>query len=139
MRQIKLNPHLRQSEIQENLLSQKDIRFFKQWQIINSVAQNINKTSEEIAQVLGISKHILLRTVRNYNKHGKEFQIKLKWGGRRNETSFLTLEQEEKLMNNLSNKALQGEILTAKDIKRQIEKKLKREVSDDYIWDLFKR
>jgi len=139
MRQIKLNPHLTQAELQSKLLFQKDIRSFKHWQIINAVAQNKGKQSEELAQVLGISKHILLRTVRQYNKYGKEFQTKLKWGGRRNKTSFLTFEQEEKLMNRFSSKALQGEILTAKDIKREVEKKLKKEVSDDYIWDLFKR
>ena len=139
MRQIKLNPHLTQEKLMNKLLIQKDIRSFKQWQIINAVAQNKGKSSEELAQVLGISKHILLRTVRQYNQHGKEFQSKLQWGGRRKETSFLTFEQEEKLMNTFSSKALHGEILTAKDIKKEIEKRLRREVSDDYIWDLFKR
>ena len=139
MRQIKLNLHLTQAELQSKLLSQKDIRSFKHWQIINAVAQNKGKPSEELAQILGISKHILLRTVRQYNKYGEGFQTKLKWGGRRKETSFLTFEQEEKLMNTFSSKALQGRILTAKDIKKEVEKKLKREVSDDYIWDLFKR
>jgi len=36
-------------------------------------------------------------------------------------------------------KALQGEILTAKDVCKEIEKQLNRKVSDDYVWDLFKR
>jgi transposase len=139
MRQIKLAPHLTQLELQNKLFSQKDICLFKQWQIINAVAQNKGKSSEELSQVLGLTKLVLLRTVRQYNKYGEGFQTKLKWGGRRKENSFLTFEQEEEMMNTFSNKALQGQILTAKDIKKEVEDKLKREVSDDYIWDLFKR
>ena len=84
MRQIKLAPHLTQLELQNKLFSQKDIRLFKQWQIINAVAQNKGKSSEELSQVLGLTKLVLLRTVRQYNKYGEGFQTKLKWGGRRN-------------------------------------------------------
>jgi len=53
--------------------------------------------------------------------------------------SFLSLEEEEKLLNTLEKKALNGMVLTYNDIKQEIENKLERKVSDDYIWDLFKR
>ena len=45
----------------------------------------------------------------------------------------------EKIMNDLKTKATEGKILVAKHIKEIIEKKIGKQVSDDYIWDLFKR
>jgi len=49
---------------------------------------------------------------------------------------FLSLEEEEKIMESVRSKALQGKILTAKDIICALEKNLKKKVSDDYVWDL---
>lgn len=139
MLQLKLKPHLTKSEIQRKLNQQTEIRSYKQWQILFAVASNEGKKSEDMAKVLGISKEILQRTVKQYNAHGIDFQQKIRWGGRRNATSFLTIEEEEKLLHDFSAKAASGKILTAKDIKREVEKKLKHTVSDDYIWDLFNR
>ncbi len=136
---LKLKDHLSKKEIQERLLLQTDVRSFKQWQILYAVISNEGKKSEDIAVVLGITKEILQRTVRHYNEHGADFQQKIKWGGRRKETSFLSLEEERMMLDDFAKKASEGKILTAKAIKREIEKKLKKEVSDDYIWDLFNR
>lgn len=139
MLQLKLKDHLTKAEIKKRLASQMNVRSFKQWQILYAVACNEGKKSEDIAVVLGITKEILQRTVKQYNKYGSDFQQKIKWGGRRKETSFLSLEDERKMLNDFSKKASEGKILTAKAIKREIEKQLKQEVSDDYIWDLFNR
>ena len=61
------------------------------------------------------------------------------WGGRRLETSTMSFEEEAKMMNDLKTKANEGKLLVAKQVKKIIEKKLGIEVSEDYIWDLFKR
>ncbi|KAA6318840.1 hypothetical protein EZS27_031199, partial [termite gut metagenome] len=51
----------------------------------------------------------------------------------------MSLEQECKLLNEVETEALSGQILIHKDIKGKIESKVGRQVSDDYVWDLFKR
>jgi transposase len=139
MLQLKLKGHLIKDEIKKRLDSQVSARGYRQWQILYAVISNPGKKSEDMAQVLGISKEILQRTVKQYNKNGADFQEKIRWGGRRKETSYLTLEEEQQMLNEFSKKALAGKILTAKDIKREVEKKLNTKVSDDYIWDLFNR
>lgn len=139
MLQIKLQGHLRQDEIKKRMDSQVEIRGFKQWQMIYSVAMNPGKKSEIIAQGLCISKEILQRTIKQYNRLGADFQKKVQWGGRRQANSFLSIEEEKKMLEEFGNRASQGKILTAKDIKKEVEKKVKRKVSDDYIWDLFNR
>lgn len=42
-------------------------------------------------------------------------------------------------MKGLEQKALEGQILSYLDIKNLVEKEVERAVSDDFIWDLFKR
>jgi transposase len=51
----------------------------------------------------------------------------------------MSLEEESEFLKSLEQKALKGEILTYRHIKNKLELKLNRLVSDDYIWDLFKR
>jgi transposase len=51
----------------------------------------------------------------------------------------MSLEEEEKLMQELQHQANEGKILVAGQIRKIVEKRLGKSVSDDYIWDLFKR
>ena len=136
---LKLNPHLSIEELQEKLKSEKDIRFYKLWQILNAVAYNPGIKAERIAVVLSSSVTIVRRTVQIYNKHGEDFPKLKLWGGRRESLCHLSIKEEKELLKSIEKKSMRGEILTAKDIKREVEKKVKKEVSDDYIWDLFKR
>ena len=43
------------------------------------------------------------------------------------------------VLDSFSEKALKGLIITAKDIKSEFEKIIGKEVSEDYIWKVFKR
>jgi transposase len=139
MRILQLTPYLSTAELSNKLMSCINIHQRSYWQILLSVSNNPNKKAEEYAQFLGVSKSKVYRIVELYNKHGVGFTENLKWGGRRKETSYLSLEEEKALMENIRSKALQGKILTAKDVRIVVEKKLKKKVSDDYIWSLFKR
>ena len=136
---LKLKPHLSQEELQEKLKSEKDIRFYKLWQILNAVANTPGIKAEYIAVVLSSSATIVRRTVQIYNKHGADFPNLKLWGGRREPLCHLSIIEEKELLKSIEKKSRQGEILTAKDIKRVVEKKVENGVSDDYIWDLFKR
>ena len=51
----------------------------------------------------------------------------------------MSFEDEEKMMKSLKLKVLEGKVLVVKHIRKIVEAKVGKSVSDDYIWDLFKR
>jgi transposase len=119
--------------------SQADVRLFQYWQIIYSVQSNPGKKAEEYGNLLGMSTAKIYRITTLYNKHGEGFDKQLQWGGRREERSLLTNEQEISLMKGLEKQAREGKVITMNDIKGIVERKVAHAVSDDYLWDLFKR
>jgi transposase len=139
MRILQLLPHLSTIELSSKLGTCKNIHQRSYWQILLSVSFNPNKKAEEYAAFLGVTKSKVYKVVGLYNKEGKDFTDRLKWGGRRNSTSHMSFEDEQIMMDDLKIKATSGKILVAKHIRKIIEKKVGKEVSDDYIWDLFKR
>lgn len=136
---IKLKGHISIQELRKNMDAEIDIRFFKQWQILNAVANNPGIKAISLAEILGVGTGVIYRTVEVYNNKGVEFNNALHWGGRRESRSVLSLDQERALLNSIEAKSLKGEILTAKQIRKEVEKEAGREVSTDYLWDLFKR
>jgi len=139
MRILQLKPHLSTSEISSKLMSCKNKHHRSYLQILLSVSFNPNKKAEEYAQFLGVTKSKVYRIVEQYNNLGESFLENKNWGGRRKETSYLTLEEERMLMESIRSRAATGKIITARDVIKEIEGRLKIKVSDDYVWDLFKR
>ena len=136
---LKLKTHLPEEELKNKLVVEKNLRFYKLWQILNAVACNPGMKAETIALVLSSSASIVRRVVQLYNNHGTDFVTQLTWGGRRESRCHISLKKEAALLKTIEEKSMRGEILTAKDIKKEVEKEVKKEVSDDYIWDMFKR
>ena len=142
MKKLKIASHFSEESIKKIMNSQTEIRAFKGWQIIYCVKTHPDKKSEEVAQMLGICKSTVLRVVGLYNKHGKNWFINCysgQRGGRRQQRCHLSLEDEKLLMKSLETDALTGKILTFKHIKKIVEDFVGKEVSEDYIWDLFSR
>ncbi len=139
MKLLKTAPHLTDQELKEVLNEQKSIRAFRDWQIIYSVQTNYGKKADDISVILGVSKSMIYRIVQGYNKNGKNWRVYDNWGGRRQERCLLTLEEEVELLKEIETEALAGNILICKHVKKAVESKAGKEVSDDYIWDLFKR
>lgn len=139
MQHLKVKLHVSLEKLKELTNSQIEVRSFKEWHVIYLVATNQAKTAKEIAEFLGLNKSKLYRIIQSYNKDGINWRDKKHWGGRRDATSHLTIEQERELMNSLQDKASKGLLLTASDIRKQVELKVGKVVSDDYLWDLFKR
>lgn len=139
MRTFTLKPHLSTTEIASKLSKCNNTQHRGYWQILLSVSFNPNRKAEEYALFLGLNKSKVYKVVQRYNKIGPDFDLDLKWGGRRNSSSHMSFDEEVKLMDELKKKASLGQILTAKSIKSILEKKLNKVVSDDFIWDLFKR
>ncbi|KAA6310297.1 hypothetical protein EZS27_038378 [termite gut metagenome] len=130
---------MKTEELLSVLHSQKEIRAFKDWQIIYSVTVHTGKTAAELSVLLGVSKSKIYRIIQSYNKPGKEWRVSKQWGGRREARSLVSLEQECQLLKEVETEVLSGQILIHRDIKGKIESKVGRQVSDDYVWDLFKR
>lgn len=139
MPSLKLRDHLSLADLKNKLSTSTDLRNFKQWQILNAVAHNPGQKAEYIASILGSTPNIVRRYVRLYNKFGADYLSHLHWGGRRESRSNMSFSEEQELLNSIAEKSLQGKILTAKDIQQEVEKKVNRKVSEDYLWDLFKR
>ena len=119
--------------------SQKKVDFFKDYQIIYSVQTNVGKKAEEIADILGVTKNKVYKTVEKYNKRGLLWQSDKTRGGRREARCIMSLEEESLFMKRMEQEALKGQIITYKQVKDRLELEINRSVSDDYIWDLFKR
>lgn len=136
---LRLKDHISLSELRERMETETDIRFFKQLQILHAVANNPGIKAGDLAQILAVGTGVIYRTVEVYNNEGIAYKDTLQWGGRRESRSTLSLDQERALLKSIEAKSLRGEILTAKDIRKEVEKQAGREVSQDYIWALFKR
>ena len=89
--------------------------------------------------MLGITPDKVYKTVEKYNKHGVKFKEGVQWGGRREERCLMSMEEERDFLKSIEVDALKGEIINYRQIKSKIEVRINREVSDDYVWDLFKR
>lgn len=136
---LRLKDHISVSELRERMETETDIRFFKRLQILNAVANNPGIKAGDLAQILAVGTGVIYRTVEVYNSEGAAYEDKLQWGGRRESRSTLSLDQESALLKSIEAGSLRGEILTAKDIRKEVERQAGREVSQDYIWALFKR
>jgi len=139
MKILQTKPFKTNEDLKKIMNAQKDIRSFRDWQILYCVQTNFGKEAKEIASMLGITKAKIYKTVQAYNNHGIEWRKNKKWGGRREERCNLSQKDEKELLKKLEDEASKGFILTYKQIKAKVEEKVGKEVSDDYIWDLFKR
>ncbi len=139
MKVLQTKPHLSDKELRKMLNCQKDVRSFRDWQVIYCVQTNYGKKAIEIADMLGVTVSKIYRVIQFYNRQGKTWRENKEWGGRREERCNLSLKEEKEILKEVESQALKGYILTYKQVKVKIEKKVGRQVSDDYIWDMFKR
>jgi transposase len=93
--------------------------------------------AHEIADMLQVSKQAVWLWVSQYNKNGPEGLERTGRGGRR--WAFLGVAEEDDILRAFEKRASKGEVLTAKQIKPEVEKALGKKVSDGYIYRLLKR
>jgi transposase len=51
----------------------------------------------------------------------------------------MSLEEEPDFLKSVEHEAVNGQIITCRQVQLKLEKQLGRKVSDDYVWDLFRR
>lgn len=59
--------------------------------------------------------------------------------GRRKERCRLSQEEEQKLLQDQEEPALEGKVLVARQLRQAVENKTGRSVSEDYLWNLLHR
>jgi len=134
-----ISPHLSIAQIKERLYSCSNGRHASYWQIILTLSLNPGRKAKEYASLLGCSERKLYRIGALYNKEGPGFTEKLSWGGRRERRCLMSFEEEEKLLQTWTAIALQGGVLIAKQLRKEVEKKAGHRISDDYLWDMLNR
>ena len=137
MRKMKIKNHLTNEELKLKMKSEDSAEQFKRWQCIYLVQTQPGILANQVADMLGISIHTVYGYVEQYNQNGPESLLLIGRGGRR--WSYLTLTEEKELLKKIQKKAGKGLILTAFHIRKIVEKKIGKKVSDDYLWDLLNR
>jgi transposase len=137
--QVTLKPHLSTEQIRDRLYRSKDGHHTSYWQIILTVSLNPGKATKDYCAYLGISDSKLHRIIALYNEKGASFCAALKWGGRREKRCLLSFEQEEELLQNWTQAAVEGEVLVAKQLRAAVEQKAGRRVCANYLWDMLHR
>jgi len=139
MRELKVSNEHTIEEIQHQIRGYKGYNDVIDWKIIQTVKVNPGIKAKIISEVFCISIQKVYSVIEGYNKNGKEYKQGTHWGGRRRENSYMSIQEEEGFLEQLSQKASKGLILTSKDIKKEIETYTKHTVSDDYIRKILKR
>jgi transposase len=93
--------------------------------------------AEEVAKMLGISKQAVWLWVGQYNRNGPEGLVRQGRGGRR--WSLLSWSKEEALLKSFEKRALEGEVITAKQMLPKICQATGGEVSLAYVYRLLRR
>ena len=136
MRKAVIFSHLTPDELKDRMLESEDREQFQRWQVL--FLMNTRKYgAEEVAEMVGVSQGTVYQWIHLYNHKGPE---SLKLVGRGGRTGGLfTWEEEEALLAEIGEKAMQGLVVIAHPIREYAERKLGHEVSKDYAYDLLHR
>jgi len=136
MKRIKVSDALPAEELRQRMLDSKDIQEHNRWQA-SYMAKAKVLLAQEIADIIGVSVYTVNSWVYDYNHKGEQSVYSQARGG--NRTSFLSWEEEEGLLQEISRRADKGLLLVVKTIRAEIEAELGRTVSKDYPYDLLHR
>jgi len=130
MRKLKLVGHLSNAELSAHLSSARNTPVFSRWQILYLIQVGQVHSAELIAPLVGLSRPSIYKIVEGYNKKGASSIVYNQRGGRRR--YLLSLEDEETVLSQVEQDAAKGLIKTAADIRKIVEMKVGKAVSDDF-------
>jgi transposase len=128
--------HLTADEIQEKIKTTVGFWRVKRWLIIYQALIN-PKTAKEIALDMGVSEHTVHCLIAAYNRDGEK-AIETKGKGQRQKAN-LTLEEEREFLKPFFEKAENGLIITAGEIKKSLENALGHSVHKTTVYRLLDR
>jgi len=135
MRSAKLIDHLDQEELKKRMKASKQREQFQRWQSIFLTSKGLS--SDVVAEYVGTTQGTIHQWVFEYNHDGPDGFLLRGRGGRR--FGLLSLDEERELLEQIRSTAQKGRILTAYAIKTQIEEKVGKGVSKDYLYDVLHR
>ena len=136
MNHLHVKDHLTEKELQKKMNGAKDKEEYRRWQAI-LIAKYKDFSGEVIGYIVGVGTTTIYKWIQIYNDEGVESYAFKGAGGRRR--SFLSLEEEAKMLLKLSKESEVGRYINSSKIKTEVEKKLSKDVSEDYIYDLLHR
>jgi transposase len=137
MRSLKVVTHLASTEVKSMLASSRGTPSHNRWQIIYLIQIGNIHSADLLAPLVNLSVHSIYKIVERYNLEGLNALVYKPKGGRKR--ALLSLDEESLLFISLETLASKGLIKTANDIRAVVEKKVGKQVSDDYLWDLLHR
>ncbi len=132
----KVLPHLTPEEIRERIRQTTGFINVQKWLVIYNAAID-PRLAREIATHTGLAEQTVHNLVSQYNRRGPAALEGPGKGGRRR--SYLSWEEEVKLLRSFEEKALTGLVATAMEIKQVLEKKLGHEVDRSMVYKMLKR
>lgn len=135
MRPTKLMNHLDQEELKKRMKASKDREQFQRWQCIFFTSKGLQ--ADVVADYVGTTPGTVHQWVYRYNHEGPEGFILHGRGGRR--FGFLAVDEEKAFLDQVLLMAKKGRVITAFAIKTQIEEKVGKSVSKDYLYDILHR
>ena len=137
MKRLKIKDHLSNDDFSKLIKKEKKVSQLRIWQVLFYIKSNFGVQAKSISTIFGLSVSSIYRYVQNFNKYGKEGVLIKPKGGRRR--FYLTLEKEKEILDQLTEQASEGTILTMNDVRADFEQEIGHKISDDYIWDIFNR
>jgi transposase len=128
--------HLSKSEIEEKIRTASNFRQQQKWRIVYN-ALVAPRPAAEIAKHLGTTVRMVHRVVSEYNRHGAAAIETPGSGGRRH--SYLSLREEQALLEQLTPAAKAGKLTTRIKVKQAIEEKLGHKVHKSTVYRLLQR
>ncbi len=136
MRILKLQHTIASDILKQKMKTASNMSDFKRYQILYLISTS-KVDASYLSDITGYSKANIYTIVQAFNNSEDGNICVQKRGGRRR--SLMSIEEEKSLMNKLEKQAVKGQILNYLSVKDEVEKTVGKKVSDDYIWDLFKR
>jgi len=132
MRPLKIAPVNDPRQFKNRMKLAKTTAEFRRWQVLY-LAATYRVTAGYLSDATGYSKAAIYRILQEPEKS----ILPKARGGRKRELMSVT--DERAMMKRFENLAIQGKVVSSKNIKKAVEAIAGKSVSEDYIWDLFKR
>lgn len=129
-------PHLSEAEIREKIRTTSNFRRQQKWRIVYNALVD-PRPAAEIAKHVGTTVRMVHRVVSEYNRNGTSAIETPGSGGRRR--SYLSLEQEQTLLNQLTPEAKAGRLTTRAKVKQALERQVGHKVHKSTVYRLLQR
>jgi transposase len=129
-------PHLSLEEVKERMKNDPNPLYRERFLIIYTAQAN-PREAKDIAKDTGVSVAKVHKLIPLYNKIGVAAVETSGKGGRRRE--YMTIKEEQKMLETFSNRAEKGELVTNRQIKQEYEKRVGHKVHETTLYRLLGR